>query len=48
MAQLKCKHVFHEGCLSSWQERSARCPLCRKNMLWVQSKSKFADIFTFN
>lgn len=29
---LKCKHIFHEECLSRWVQSSATCPLCRLNI----------------
>jgi len=37
MVQLECGHIFHEECISNWltsnQEQSFNCPLCRKNIL---------------
>lgn len=27
---LKCKHVYHSCCLSSWTQRHSSCPLCSK------------------
>jgi len=31
VAKLPCGHRFHEACMETWAERSATCPLCRKN-----------------
>jgi hypothetical protein len=28
----RCAHVFHSGCIISWQRYSSKCPLC-KNLL---------------
>jgi len=27
-----CQHVFHEGCLMTWFQRHATCPLCRDDI----------------
>ena len=32
VAELPCKHVYHEECIKSWLSRSRRCPTCRKSL----------------
>ena len=29
---LKCKHIFHKGCLDTWFKNNPTCPLCRLNI----------------
>ena len=29
---LKCKHVFHDGCLLPWLEKHSQCPNCREEL----------------
>jgi len=31
--KLKCKHVFHSECITTWISKSATCPMCRYNIL---------------
>jgi hypothetical protein len=28
----RCKHAFHQDCLSTWIEQSSSCPLCRQQI----------------
>lgn len=28
-AKTKCKHLYHEECISKWLEKSDTCPWCR-------------------
>lgn len=30
VSQLSCGHIFHKSCISSWLQRKASCPTCRK------------------
>ena len=32
MAVSSCSHVFHQACISKWNERSKKCPNCRQDM----------------
>jgi hypothetical protein len=29
---LKCKHIFHDGCLLPWLEKHSQCPNCRESV----------------
>lgn len=29
MIELRCKHIFHEECITKWVERTAKCPICK-------------------
>ena len=29
VAELRCKHIFHVGCLKTWVETNDICPMCR-------------------
>jgi len=41
IAKLKCNHIFHEACISSWINRSrASCPVCRA----VFGEAKHSDV----
>lgn len=33
MTILKCKHKFHDDCITQWFNKSVTCPICRSNML---------------
>lgn len=30
---LNCNHYFHNECITTWFDRSSKCPLCNKDML---------------
>lgn len=32
ISELRCKHLFHTGCISKWLELSCLCPLCKGNV----------------
>jgi hypothetical protein len=32
LAELPCKHVFHDGCISAWTSNNVKCPLCNFNL----------------
>ena len=29
VAELHCKHIFHEECLKEWVKKNTTCPTCR-------------------
>ena len=29
LVELRCKHVYHEECITKWVERNAKCPVCK-------------------
>lgn len=29
VVELKCSHVFHQGCIVEWSDRKPECPNCR-------------------
>ena len=31
--QLKCKHIFHQLCISEWLKKEDTCPTCRSNVM---------------
>ncbi|KAK3284844.1 hypothetical protein CYMTET_7527 [Cymbomonas tetramitiformis] len=33
----KCSHHFHLGCIYEWMERSTRCPVCDKEMVFDEN-----------
>ena len=39
LAELPCKHVYHEECIESWLARSRRCPTCRKSLREKKKKT---------
>ena len=39
LAELPCKHVYHEECIESWLARSRRCPTCRKSLREKKKKA---------
>lgn len=32
LAELPCKHVFHDGCITAWTSNNVKCPLCNFNL----------------
>ena len=32
-SQLKCGHMFHEGCIGTWFMKKTTCPMCRYDIL---------------
>lgn len=32
LTQINCGHLFHTDCLSKWQKRQNKCPLCKKRI----------------
>ncbi len=33
LRKLKCKHVFHDACISQWRLRANTCPKCRNEVV---------------
>ena len=33
LVQLKCKHVYHPGCINDWLDRQSSCPICRSEII---------------
>lgn len=31
--QLKCKHVYHSGCIDTWFMKKTSCPMCRYDII---------------
>lgn len=27
--ELKCRHIYHNECISKWFEQSSKCPVCK-------------------
>jgi len=32
LTQINCGHLFHTDCLSKWQKKQNKCPLCKKRI----------------
>lgn len=42
--ELKCRHVFHRGCLDQWVEFGhVVCPLCRVPLLTAEAKARIIE-----
>ena len=33
IAELSCKHIYHEGCIKEWIKNNDICPICRRPIL---------------
>ena len=42
-----CNHIFHERCAIQWFQKHDECPMCRTNIMIVQSTNNKASSSTF-
>lgn len=46
--RMPCHHIFHKECLTPWLiGRSATCPTCRYEVIYISSKKKFTNCHSF-
>ena len=38
--QLRCKHVYHEGCITEWFKDENNCPICKQSVLEDNNEEK--------
>ncbi|CAH8322270.1 unnamed protein product [Eruca vesicaria subsp. sativa] len=43
----KCRHAFHVGCIDTWLEQHATCPLCRARVSVEEGSSVYGNSFRF-
>ncbi|KAF8097778.1 hypothetical protein N665_0281s0041 [Sinapis alba] len=43
----KCRHAFHVGCIDTWLEQHATCPLCRARVSVEDESSVYGNSFRF-
>jgi len=44
VVKTSCNHVFHSKCLKKWIIDNQKCPLCRKNIEFINRKRKIDNI----